>query len=266
MIACSITGPPKIGLCKETQWVEVSLYCCLLLLLKSYQNIHFCDISAHWLPLVRHHWIPYSTHTSKWPWDDDDDIGMGYNSHHERSAQHPYLPPLKTRNNQPMPVLFGKMDPCPDGPTHCFELIENWLKIDSSCPKMNRGLLSTGLRTLRLPPYMLYISFANYNVDVAAAEDDGTNVSSAMATANAIIIRWEEEGGGRAIKVPLLLSKYKYALWQFIKLLSAQGMNVIAFGARRRDHWFLYSCVICIILLTFSTDCQPFLYQMMLLL
>ena len=59
---------------------------------------------------------------------------------------------------------------------------------------------------------MLYISFANYNVDVAAAEDDGTNVSSAMATANAIIIRWEEEGGGGAIKVPLLLSKYKYAL------------------------------------------------------
>ena len=46
---------------------------------------------------------------------------------------------------------------------------------------------------------MLYISFANYNVDVAAAEDDGTNVSSAVATANAIIIR----GAPSVVKVQI---------------------------------------------------------------
>ena len=37
-------------------------------------------------------------------------------------------------------------------------------------------------------------------VDVAATGDDGTHVSSAMTTANAIIIWREEEGRGRAVR------------------------------------------------------------------
>ncbi len=69
--------------------------------------------------------------------------------------------PWKLEIIKPMPVLFGKMDLCPDGPSHCFDPYKNWLKIDSSCPKMKIGLLSTGLWTPRLPPYMPYISFAN---------------------------------------------------------------------------------------------------------
>ncbi len=38
------------------------------------------------------------------------------------------------------------------------------------------------------------------------------------------------------MKMPLLLSKYKYAPWCCIKVTSAQGMNVFACGARRHEN------------------------------
>ena len=65
------------------------------------------------------------------PWDDDNDIGMGYNNHHERSAQHPYLPPLKTRNHHThvSTLWWNRSLPRWTYPLLCaeWELIEEWL-------------------------------------------------------------------------------------------------------------------------------------------
>lgn len=59
-----------------------------------------------------------------------------------------------------MPSFFDSIDLMIERPTHCILLKENWLKMDSSCPKIMSGREFGGLHTLRFSPNSVQNSVA----------------------------------------------------------------------------------------------------------
>ena len=55
-------------------------------------------------------------------------------------------------NHNSNAIIFDSIDLMIERPIHCILLKENWLKMDSSCPKMMSGREFGGLHTLRFPP------------------------------------------------------------------------------------------------------------------